>query len=145
MNTKNTISLRKVIIFLLIFFSLLVITFEASHYARADDYGGGTTADQIMAPLDQGYDSQSEVDTSFDNTWWCQEDSCEIDYGAIGGDTVPPEPGPSDPGASDPGASDSPPSDPLDDYCANLMGGPEYAQPCLDDPAAYGWGRVFDG
>src|SRR6478735_4232422 len=101
MDNKNAVSARKVIVFLLIFVSLLVITFEASHYARADDYGGTTTADQIMAPLDQGYDSQSELDTSFDNTWWCQEASCEIDYGAIGGDTVPPESGPSDPGASD--------------------------------------------
>ena len=141
MNTKNAISLRKVIIFLLIFFSLLVITFEASHYARADDYGGETTADQIMAPLDQGYDSQTEVDTSFDNTWWCQEDSCEIDYGAIGGDpairtrAIRPSGIRSRP-------SDPPPSDPLYDYCANLMGAPEYAQPCLDDPGAYGWGRA---
>ena len=140
MDNKNAVSLRKVIIFLLILFTLIVITFEASHYARADGYGGDT-ADQIMAPLDQGYDSQTEVDTSFDNTWWCQEASCDIDYGAIGGD----DSSPSDPPPSDPPPSDPPASDPLFDYCANLMGAPEYAQPCLDDPGAYGWGRAFEG
>ena len=91
MDNKNAVSLRKVIIFLLIFVSLVVITFEASHYARATTTAG-YTADQIMAPLDQGYDSQSEVDTSFDNTWWCQEASCEIDYGAIGDDPRPRSP-----------------------------------------------------
>ena len=145
MDNKNAVSLRKVIIFLLIFVSLVVITFEASHYARADDYGGYTTADQIMAPLDQGYDSQSEVDTSFDNTWWCQEASCEIDYGAIGDDPPPSDPPPSDPPPSDP-PPDPPPSDALFDYCANLMGAPDYAQPCLDDPGAYGWsGRALEG
>jgi len=145
----NAITIRKVIIFLCILGTLVVITIEAAHYARADD-GDGTTPDHIMAPLDEGYDSDSEVDSSFENTWWCQEASCEIDYGAIVGDPTPPDPPPSDPPPSDPPPSDPPPSDPqpsdpLFDYCASLMGAPEYAQPCLDDPAAYGWGRAFAG
>jgi hypothetical protein len=144
MMKTNATSIRKLVIVLLIFFALLLITVEAAHLARADD--GYATPDQIMAPLDQGYDSESEIDTSFDNTWWCQEASCEIDYGAILGDPSP-DPGPSDPPPSDPPPSDPPPSDPSDplfEYCANLMGAPEYAQPCLDDPSAYGW-RVFEG
>ena len=103
----NAITIRRLIIFLLIFGTLVVITIEAAHYARADD---GTTPDHIMAPLDQGYDSESEVDLSFDNTWSCQEATCEIDYGAIVDDQPSDDPGPSDPppGYGDPGGGEPP-------------------------------------
>ena len=109
----NQITLRKVVVFILIFLGVLIVATYATH-AFADD--GGVNPNQVMAPLDQGWETESEDDLSFDNTWWCQESGCEVDYDLLY--DPPDDPPPSDPGSDDPPPAHPGPEDPpnCEDY-----------------------------